>query len=579
MWKLKRYLKGYEKESIIGPLFKLLEACFELIVPIVMANIIDVGIKKNDLPYILGLGGVLVFLGVLGLSCSLTAQYFAAKAGMGFGTALRNDLYSHINGLSYAELDAIGTSSLITRLTSDVNQTQTGINLLLRLFLRSPFIVVGALIMAFTIDVKIALIFLIAVPVLGLIIYGIMLVTIPIYKKVQFILDKVSLITRNNLVGSRVIRAFCRQSDEVEEFETTSNALSKTQIFVGRISGLLNPFTYIVVNMAIIAIIWQGGYRVNSGAITQGEVIALVNYMTQILLALVALANLIITVTKASASASRINDVFDMQCSMKEGTAIQECQSDNILPKVEFSHVTFSYQGAGEPSLSDISFTVNEGETIGIIGGTGHGKTTLVNLIPRFYDVEEGEVLIDGRNVKEYTYEALRKKVAVVPQKAMLFKGTIEENLRWGNEDATIEQLEKAIQIAQAREFVLDKPKGLETMLTQGGNNLSGGQKQRLTIARALVSDSDILILDDSSSALDFATDAKLRQAIHSLIGKKTLFIVSQRAASIKNADKILVLEDGKLVGMGTHKELIHTCEEYQEICYSQLSREEVEKA
>ncbi len=586
MWKLRRYLKGYSKESFIGPLFKLLEACFELIVPIVMAKIIDVGIKNKDLNYILRLGGILVFLGLLGLACSLTAQYYAAKAGMGFGTALRNDLFAHINGLSYTELDGIGTSSLITRITSDINQTQTGVNLLLRLFSRSPFIVIGALVMAFTINKRIAIIFVIAVPVLSFIIYGIMLVTMPIYKKIQNILDKVSLVTRNNLVGSRVIRAFCRQQDEIAEFEEASNRLCQTQMGVGRISGLLNPFTYIVVNVSIIAIIWQGGYQVNEGTISQGQVIALVNYMTQILLALLALANLIVTVTKASASASRINDVFALKNSMEEGCLNLDYEYRNEskienkdTPKVEFKHVTFTYKGAGAPSLSELSFTVKEGEIVGIIGGTGDGKSTLVNLIPRYYDVDEGEVLIDGINVKEYTYEALHHKVAIVPQKARLFEGTIEDNLRWGNERATEEEMIHAIKIAQAYEFVMNKEEGLKTMLSQGGNNLSGGQKQRLTIARALVSDSDILIMDDSSSALDYATDAKLRHTIKTLGGKKTVFIVSQRTSSIKDADKILVLDDGKLVGLGSHKELLDTCKEYQEICYSQLSKEEVTKA
>lgn len=580
MWKLRRYLKGYGKESFIGPLFKLLEATFELIVPILMAKIIDVGIKNKDLNYILRLGGILVILGLLGLACSLTAQYYAARAAMGFGTALRNDLYAHINGLSYTELDTIGTSTLITRITSDINQAQTGINMFLRLFSRAPFIVLGALIMAFTIDVKIAIIFVIAVPILALIIFGIMVITMPIYKKVQNILDQVSETTRNNLVGSRVIRAFCRQQDEKQEFEETSKKLLDTQIFAGRISGLLNPLTYIVVNLAIIAVIWQGGHQVNDGHISQGEVIALVNYMTQILLALLALSYLIISVTRASASAIRINDVFAIHCSMKEGTNSQTTTSkeDKQIPKVEFDNVTFSYEGAGAPSLLDISFTAMAGETIGIIGGTGDGKSTLVNLISRFYDTKKGVVLLDGRNVKDYTYEELHKKVAVVPQKAVLFSGTIEENLRWGNIDATKEELIEALETAQASEFVLDKPEGLQTRLTQGGSNLSGGQKQRLTIARALVVGPEVLILDDSSSALDYATDAKLRHAIKALSGQMTVFIVSQRTASLKEADKILVLEDGNLVGMGTHEELLKACEEYQEIYYSQVSREEVAK-
>lgn len=580
MWKLRRYLKGYGKESFVGPLFKLLEASFELIVPIIMAKIIDVGIKNKDLNYILRLGGVLVFLGLLGLVCSLTAQYYAARAAMGFGTALRNALYAHINSLSYTELDTIGTSTLITRITSDINQTQTGVNMFLRLFSRSPFIVIGALIMAFTIDVKIALIFLIAVPVLALIIFGIIYITMPIYKKVQNILDQVSISTRNNLVGSRVIRAFCRQQNEVNEFEETSSKLLNTQLFVGKISGLLNPFTYIVVNVAIIAVIWQGGHRVNDGYISQGEVIALVNYMTQILLALLALANLIITATRASASASRINDVFAIHGSMEEGGKAKESipvyKENRQVPKVEFDKVTFTYEGAGAPSLTDITFTAMAGETIGIIGGTGDGKSTLVNLISRFYDTSEGKVLIDGREVKDYTYAELRKKVAVVPQKAVLFSGTIEENLRWGNMKATNEELLNALKTAQASEFVLDKPEGLQSRLTQGGSNLSGGQKQRLTIARALVANPEILILDDSSSALDYATDANLRHAIKALSGQMTVFIVSQRTSSIKDADKILVLEDGNLVGIGTHEELLKTCEEYQEICYSQVSKEEV---
>lgn len=575
MKKLVKYLDGYVKESIIGPLCKLLEACFELIVPLVMARIIDVGIVNRDTTYIMKLGGVLVLLGVLGLVASLTAQYFAARASMGFGTALRKDLFEHINGLSYSELDAIGTSTLITRITSDANQVQTCVNLLLRLFSRSPFIVIGALIMSFTIDVKMGCIFAIAVPLLAIVIYGIMLITMPIYKRVQGILDRVSLITRNNLVGARVIRAFSRQKDEVIEFEETSTNLRKTQEFVGRISGLLNPFTYIIVNFAIIAIIWQGAFRVNVGKLEQGEVIALVSYMTQILIALVALANLIVNVTKGTASASRINDVFAVRSSMEEGK--REEGKRDCEYKVEFDHVSFAYAHARMDSLSDICLKIKKGQVIGIIGGTGDGKTTLVNLIPRFYDARQGCVKVDGTDVREYAYQALRGKIGIVPQKAVLFKGTIRDNMKWGKEDATDEEIYRALEIAQAKEFVDQKPEGLNTMIMQNGQNLSGGQRQRLTIARALVGSPEILILDDSASALDFATDAKLRMAIAGMDQGITVFIVSQRATSIKHADQIVVLEDGNMVGLGTHEELLKTCEEYKEICLSQLSKEEVE--
>lgn len=574
MGKLLKYLKGYKKESIIGPLFKLLEACFELIVPLVMANIIDIGIANKDLPYIFRMGGILVLLGVLGLACSLTAQFFAARASMGFGTALRKDLFEHINALSYTELDAIGTSTLITRITSDANQAQTCVNLVLRLFSRSPFIVVGALVMAFLIDVKIATIFVIAIPLLAIVIYGIMLITMPIYKRVQGTLDKVSLITRNNLVGARVIRAFSRQKDEVQEFEGVSTSLRQTQLQVGRISGLLNPFTYVIVNFAIVAIIWQGGYQVNIGKIEQGQVIALINYMTQILIALIALANLIVNVTKGTASASRINDVFAVKTSMKEGT--RETGVEHPDYKVEFDHASFAYHNARLDSVSDITLKVKPGQTIGIIGGTGDGKTTLVNLIPRFYDVRSGAVKIDGINVKDYAYDALRSKIGIVPQKAMLFKGTIRENMRWAKKDATEEEINKALTIAQAKEFVDQKPEGLATMIMQGGQNLSGGQRQRLTIARALVGDPEIIILDDSASALDFATDAKLRMAIAKMAKDTTVFIVSQRATSIRHADQIVVLEDGCMVGLGNHEELLNDCQEYREICLSQLSKEEV---
>lgn len=569
MRKLLRYIKGYEKESIIGPLFKMLEASFELIVPIIMAKIIDVGIKNQDTGYILKSAVILVILGVLGLTCSLTAQYFAAKAALGFGTALRKDMFRHINSLSYSEIDALGTSTLVTRMTSDINQAQAGVNLVLRLFLRSPFIVIGAFIMALTISPKITLIFAAAIPVLSLIIYGIIWYTMPLYKKVQKKLDVVSKGTRENLAGVRVVRAFSRQSSELQEFEENSSVLYRLQMYVGKIAALLNPMTYIIVNLAIIGIIWFGGVEVDCGAITQGDVTALVSYMTQILLALIALSNLIVSFTKATASASRINEVFAVQSTLTdEGTQRQMEQAD--APKVQFCDVTFSYGGAKEASLNDVSFSVNKGETIGIIGGTGSGKTTLVHLIPRFYDVTQGRVMIDGVDVKEYPFEQLRGKIGIVPQKAVLFKGTIRENMRWGKPDATDEEINRALEIAQAKEFVDQKPEGLDTMILQGGKNLSGGQRQRLTIARALVGKPEILILDDSASALDYATDARLRKAIAEQTQDMTVFIVSQRAASMKHADQIIVLEDGDVAGIGTHEQLIETCEIYEEICSSQ---------
>lgn len=570
-----KYLKGYTVESIVGPLFKLLEACFELIVPLIMASIIDVGIKNQDTTYILKLGGVLIALGVLGLACSLTAQYFAAKASMGFGTALRNDLYAHINRFSYSELDSIGTSTLVTRITSDINQAQTGVNLVLRLFSRSPFIVIGAVVMGFMIDAKITVIFLVSIPILAVVIYGIMLITMPYYKKIQGVVDQVSMTTRNNLVGARVIRAFSRQKDEVTEFEDTSKKLFDLQVFVGRISGSLNPLTYIIVNAAIIMIIWQGGYRVYDGKITQGEVIALVNYMTQILVALVALSNLIVTATKATASASRINDIFRIEPSMEQGKRMA-MDGEKGETKVEFNHVHFAYPKARFDSLADIHFHAKQGETIGIIGGTGDGKTTLVNLMPRFYDVRTGMVKIDGIDVREYTYHALRSKIGIVPQKAVLFKGTIRDNMKWAKKDATDEEIYEALEIAMAKEFVDTKPEGLDTMIQQGGKNLSGGQRQRLTIARALVGRPEILILDDSASALDYATDAALRKALSTRTKGMTIFIVSQRATSIKHADRIIVLDDGNMVGCGTHEELFESCKEYQEICLSQLTKDEV---
>jgi ATP-binding cassette subfamily B multidrug efflux pump len=577
--KLTRFLKGYIKESIIGPLFKLLEACFELIVPLVMANIIDIGIKNNDTSYIFKMGGIMVLLGVLGLACSLTAQYFAAKAALGFGTALRNEMFAHINSLSFSEIDKIGTSSLITRITSDINQAQAGVNLVLRLFLRSPFIVAGAIVMAFLIHVRLTLIFLVVALFISLVIYFIMTKSIPQYKNAQHKLDRVSLIARENLTGARVIRAFSRQKDEMARFEQTTQDLMKTQLLVGKISALLNPATYAILNAGMIAVIWFGGITVYHGTITQGEVIALINYMSQILLALLALANLIIAFTRASASAIRINEVFAITSTLAESPSPSLLeQKEASAPAVEFRNVSFSYHTSEEQVLSHLSFVVKKGETIGIIGGTGAGKSTLVNLIPRFYDVTDGEILIDGRNVKDYSFSALRRKIAVVPQKAVLFKGTIRDNMRWGKKDATDEEIYKALEIAQAREFVDAKSDGLDAEILQGGKNLSGGQKQRLTIARAIVAQPQILILDDSASALDFATDAKLRKAIATQTKDITVFIVSQRASAIKNADNIIVLDDGQMVGMGKHDELLESCEVYKNICLSQLSADEVKR-
>lgn len=573
MRKLLRYLKHYKKESIIGPLFKLLEACFELIVPLVMANIIDIGIKNQDMPYIWKMGVVLVLFGVLGLACSLTAQYFAAKAAVGFGTELRHDLFAHINSLSYAEIDQAGSATLVTRMTSDINQVQSGVNLVLRLFLRSPFIVVGAMIMAFTISVKATLIFVVAVPLLAIVIYGIMIITIPLYKKVQRRLDEILLSTRENLSGIRVVRAFCTQKREIETFAEENSSLLDVQMLVGKLSALLNPATYIIVNVATIAIVWFGGKQVYIGNISQGEVIALVNYMSQILLALIALANLIVSFTKVLASASRINEVFELTSDIVDGEYDRE--ESNKENMVIFDEVGMSYSGA-EEAISNISFVAKRGETVGVIGGTGSGKSTLVNLIPRFYDVTKGQILVNGENVKNYKLEMLRKKIGVVPQKAVLFRGTIRDNMKMGNENATDAMIYRALETAQALEVVEKKKEGLDAKISQNGKNLSGGQKQRLTIARALVKNPEILILDDSASALDFATDARLRKAIAENTDQMTVFIVSQRASSIMQADKIIVLDDGKMAGVGTHQELLRTCKVYQEICSSQFSKEEV---
>ncbi len=576
MFKLKRYLRKYKKESVIAPMFKMLEACFELLTPLVMARIVDVGIRDRDMGYIMMMCAVMVAFGVFGLLCSATAQYFAAKAATGFGTALREDLFRHVNSFSYTELDMIGTSTLVTRLTSDINQVQAGVNLLLRLFLRSPFIVVGAVVMAFVVNARLAWIFVVLVPVLSLVIYGIMLATIPLYKKVQNRLDVVLRLTRESLAGARVVRAFSRQEDEIQDFREEGEGLMHMQLLVGKISALLNPATYVIINAAILVVLWLGGGTVYSGELTQGGLIALINYMTQVLLALLALSMLIVSVTKASASAGRINDVFSQASGMKEGGRETDIRKGEI--KVSFRHVDFAYKG-GKNALTDIRMEVKRGQTIGIIGGTGSGKSTVVNLIPRFYDASAGEVLVDGVDVREYPFSRLRGNIGIVPQNAVLFAGTIRENMQWGKKGASDDEIYRALEIAQAKEFVEAKPDGLETMVLQGGKNFSGGQRQRLTIARALVGEPEILILDDSASALDFATDAKLRRAIAAQTRGMTVFIVSQRAASIKDADQILVLDDGRQVGLGTHRELLETCGVYHEICMSQFSEKELEKS
>ena len=580
------YLKNYKKESVLAPLFKMLEASFELLVPLVMAAVIDVGIANKDEPYIIKMCLVLIALGLIGLVCSITAQYFSAKAASGFGTGVRHALFRHIQNFTFTEMDTIGSSTLITRLTSDVNQTQSGVNLVLRLFLRSPFIVFGAMIMAFTVDIQAALIFVVVIPLLSVIVFGIMLVTMPLYRKVQSHLDSVLLTTRENLAGVRVIRAFNKEQEERERFEKENQALTDAQKFVGRISGLMNPLTYVIVNGGIIALIYVGAVRVNIGDLSQGEVVALVNYMSQILTELVKLANLIITVTKAVACGNRIGNILKIQPDMKEGnrilsnaeicpdTAKDGGRSVKEIPSVEFDHASLTYKGASGESLTDITFCAMRGQTIGIIGGTGSGKSSLVNLIPRFYDVTNGQIRIFGNDIRDYKIESLRSRIGVVLQKAVLFKGTIAENLRWGNESASDDELEEALEISQAKEFVDQKPGRLEFQIEQGGRNLSGGQKQRLTIARALVRKPDILILDDSASALDFATDAALRSAIRSMKGNPTVFIVSQRASSVQYADQIIVLDDGEAAGIGTHEELLASCPAYQEIYYSQFPKE-----
>ena len=576
MHKLMRYIKGYEKQALLAPLFKMLEACFELFVPLVIASIIDTGIKNGDATFIWTRCGLLVLLAAVGLASSLTAQWFSATAALGFGTALRKDLYRHIDTLSYSELDGIGTPTLVTRMTSDINQVQNGVNLTLRLLLRSPFIVLGALIMAFSISPKLTLLFVLVTVVISLIIWGIMRLTVPIYHEAQNGMDRVTLLTRENYVGARVVRAFARQADELAAFVETNDHLKKIQISAGRISALMNPLTYLVVNLGVIALLLRGGSEVNNGTLTQGEIIALINYMSQILVNLLRLADLVVSVTRALASVMRVNEILNTHSTMTDpGTAELAADAENA---VRFDNVTFTYRGAAAPSLTDISFTARTGETIGIIGGTGSGKSTLIDLICRFYDADNGGVTLFDHVVKQSSFAQLRGLVGIVPQQAVLFTGTIRDNMQWAAPGATDEEIWQALEIAQAAEFVRGKPGMLDAPVETAGRNFSGGQRQRLTIARALVPKPRILILDDSASALDFATDAALRKAIKEKTQGMTVFIVSQRAASVQRADHILVLDDGRLVGDAPHAELLHSCEVYKEICLSQLSKEEVAK-
>ncbi len=571
------YLKDYKKETVLAPLFKLLEALFELFVPLVMASIIDKGIAHNDTGHIVKLGAVLVVLGIVGLISSLTAQYFSAKAAVGFATKLKHSLFEHIQGLSFSEIDKLGTSTLITRMTSDINQLQNGVNMVLRLFLRSPFIVFGAMVMAFTVDVKAALIFVVIIPLLSIVVFTIMGITIPMFKRVQQGLDNVLLKTRENLTGARVIRAFCKEDEEIKSFNISNEALTNISKKTSKISALMNPITYIIINCGIAALLYTGAIRVDSGALTQGQVVALINYMSQILVELIKLANLIILVTKAIASGNRVWAIFEQKNSLNEVeyTTVDENYDKYKDSVVVFDNVCLKYGSSKEEALSNISFEVKRGETVGIIGGTGSGKSSLVNMIPRFYDATDGGIYVDGINVKNYRKEELRRKIGIVLQKAVLFKGTIKENIMWGNKEASIEDINDAIEIAQAVDVVEKKEKKLDEMVEQGGSNLSGGQKQRLTIARAMVRKPEILILDDSASALDFATDAALRKAIKNVDFNPTVFIVSQRAASIMHADKIIVLDDGEAVGMGTHEELLATCDVYKEIYNSQFKVKE----
>ena len=574
MNKMLGYLNGYKRESVLAPLFKMLEATFDLFVPLVMADIVNVGIAAHDFHYILIRCGILLLLAIIGLACSLTAQYFSAKASVGYSTALRHALFAHIQTLSFTEMDTLGTSTLITRMTSDLNQVQSGLNLFLRLFLRSPFVVFGAMIMAFTVNVRAALIFVVAIPLLSVVVFGVMVVTRPLYKTVQTRLDRVLGLTRENLTGARVVRAFDKEQTEVNRFEDANALLTKMQLHVGHISALMNPLTYVIINLAIVALLYVGSVQIHVGGMASGDVIALVNYMNQILVELVKLANLIVQVSKALACAGRVQAVLDTKPGMQFPQEVSgEVPAEKQNDAVRFDHVGLTYAGAGAPSLTDISFTAEKGQTIGVIGGTGSGKSSLVSLIPRFYDATEGSVEIFGRPVQNYPREELRGKVSVVMQKAQLFGGTIRSNLLWGNQNASDADLWAALETAQAAEFVHSKPLGLDEPVEQGGRNLSGGQKQRLTIARALVSKPDILILDDSASALDYATDAALRKALAALPGSMTVFIVSQRAASLQHADQILVLDDGHLVGLGTHAELLASCPVYEEIYASQFKK------
>lgn len=576
MKKLLKYITEYRKECILGPLFKLLEACFDLTVPLVMSWLIDRGISRNDVPYIWKMGGLLLILAAIGLTCSITAQYFAAKAAVGFATKLRHAVFKHIESLSFTEMDEAGTSMMITRMTSDINQVQSGTNLALRLFLRSPFIVFGAAVMAFTIDVKAALVFAVVIPLLALVVFGIMLITMPMYQKVQGHLDRLLGVTRQNLSGVRVIRAFNKEQAERESFGRENDLLTRMQLFVGRISALMNPVTYIMINGALVALIWTGAVRIDMGTLKQGQIVALINYMSQILVELVKMANTIIMSTKCVACGNRIQALLEVESSLEDGSQSFEENGQEVTPaRVEFDHVSLTYKGAGGESLEDITFTAEPGKTIGIIGGTGSGKSSLVHMIPRFYDATEGSVRINGQDVKSYRMDDLRQHIGIVMQKAVLFHGTIRENIRWGAPEATDEQINEALELAQAAEVVAGKPEGLDYEIEQGGRNLSGGQRQRFTIARALVRKPSVLILDDSASALDFATDAKLRKALAGLKSTSTIFIVSQRTSSIQQADKILVLDDGKLVGVGTHEELLKNCSVYKEIYDSQFKKPE----
>jgi len=576
--KLARFLKRYRVQVILGPVFKLTEAVLELIVPIITAMIIDNGVKKGDAAYVWRMGGVLLLLGAVGLCCALVCQKMASIASQGFGTVLRNEVYRHINSLSHAEIDQLGTPSLITRITNDVNQLQYAVAMLIRLVIRAPFLAIGAIVMAMILDFQMGLIFLLATPLIALVLYLVMSRSVPFFKVMQKKLDKISLISREGLSGVRVIRAFSKQQNEEKRFNEAADDQARTAVQVGKLSALLNPLTYTIMNFAIIAIIWFGGMRVDGGSLEQGEIIALVNYMTQTLLALIVVANLVVTFTKASASAARVNEVLALQPSVSDA-GNQPVQPDLTAPKIRFRQVSFSYDGSDKYALKNLSVDIQKGETVGIIGGTGSGKSTLVQLIPRFYDATKGEVLVDGIDVRAYPFQQLRKEIGMVPQEAVLFSGTIESNLRWAKQEASGEELRKALRVAQALDFVEKLPDGLRSPVNQGGKNFSGGQKQRLTIARALVGDPQILILDDSSSALDFATDAALRRAIRQETQNMTVLIVTQRASAIKQADKIIVLDDGAVVGIGNHRDLLESCEVYREICLSQLNKEEVESA